>query len=66
MSKPDSKLVYISCHLISSLATITTIAGFLWLAYALKSGWVIWGLILCTSSYEHDFNKDRKAKGAEA
>jgi hypothetical protein len=60
----DSKIVYITCHLISALYSLACVAGFLWLSFTLKSGWVLLGLALTMKSYRHDFNqiKIRKYK----
>jgi hypothetical protein len=53
----DSRLAYIVCHLISAATNLAVFAGIVWLAYTLKSGWVLWALLLCPwSKYKHDFN----------
>lgn len=52
----DSRLAYIACHAISAGKNLAVFAGILWLAYTLKSGWVLWALLLCPwSKYKHDF-----------
>jgi hypothetical protein len=54
----DSRLVYIVCHLASLAKNLAVFGGVVWLAYALKSGWVLWALLLCPwSTYKHDFGK---------
>jgi hypothetical protein len=53
----DSRIAYIVCHLISAAKNLAVFAGIVWLACTLKSGWVLWALLLCPwSKYKHDFN----------
>lgn len=54
---PDSRLVYITCHLLSCIYAAAVVAAFIWLAYELRNGWVLLGLALCMRSYKHDFNR---------
>lgn len=63
----DSRLAYIVCHLISAAKNLAVFAGIVWLAYTLKSGWVLWALLLCPwSRYKHDFNGvNRSSPNAE-
>jgi len=64
LAGPDSRLAYIVCHVLSTLYSAAVVAAFIWLAYELRSGWVLLGIALCMRSYTHDFNrvKFRKPK----
>lgn len=61
----DSKLVYIACHLMNVVYHLLVVAAFIWLAYTLKNGWVLFGIALCTRSYRHDFNNSAEPKKGE-
>lgn len=62
----DSRLIYIVCHLASLAKNLAVFGGVVWLAYVLKSGWVLWALLLCPwSTYKHDFGKCSKPNNPE-
>lgn len=56
-AQQDSRLVYITCHLMSGIHSAAVVAAFIWLAYELRNGWVLLALALCLRSYKHDFNR---------
>ena len=62
----DSKLVYIICHALLYGVRLAMCAGVFWLAYELKTVWVLAALLVCPwGSYTHDFNGVNQTKEAK-
>ena len=42
------------------------VAAFIWLAYELRTGWVLLGIPLCMRSYRHDYGRVEMSKKEKA